>query len=119
MRSTDERVEEVLERTRAHKAAARRRRQRAVAVGGGALSVIAVVAVGLGISTVVGDSSGISFTVGQIGLMGSVFSGGSALGYIVVGLLGIILGAALTVLLYRLGGTPKSDLGSNDEERSA
>ena len=119
MKSTDERMEDVLGRARAHEAAARRRRQRAVAFGGGALSVIIVLATGIGVSSVMGDSAGVSSTAGQLGLMGSVFSGSSALGYIVVGLLGIVLGAAVAVLAYRLGRAPSSDVGPDDEGRGA
>ena len=103
MRSTDERMDAVLGRARAQEAAARRRRQRAVALGGGVLSVIVVVAVGFGVSTVMGDSAGASSTAAQLGLMGSVFSGSPALGYILVGLLGIALGAGVTAAAYRLG----------------
>lgn len=95
MKSTDERMAVVLGRARAHEATARRRRQRAVAFGDGALSIVVVVAVGLGASTVMDDLAGVSSTAGQFGLMGSVFSGSSALGYIVVGLLGIALGAGV------------------------
>ncbi len=103
MRSTDERMDAVLGRVRAQEAAARRRRQRAVTLGGGALSVVVVVAVGFGISTVMGDSAGASPTAAQLGLMGSVFSGSPALGYILVGLLGIALGAAVAAAACRLG----------------
>ena len=102
MRSTDERVEEVLGRARAHEAVARRRRQRAVALGGGLLSVVAVVLVGVGVASVAGPS-GTEGLAGRLGLMGSVLADGSALGYVVVGLLGIVLGAAVTVLSFRLG----------------
>ena len=108
----------VLGRARAHEAAARRRRQRAVAIGGGALSALVVVVVGIGASTVMGDSAGVSSTAGQLGLMGSVFSGSSALGYIVVGLLGIVLGAAVAVLACRLGRAPGSDSELDDEGRA-
>ena len=102
MKSTDERMKDVLGRARARETMNRRRRQRAVVLGGGALSVVVVVLVGVGVSSNVG-SSGSSDLAGQLGLMGSVFTDGSALGYIVVGLLGIVLGAAITALTYRLG----------------
>ena len=106
MRTTDERVDEVLGRARAHEAHARRMRQQAVAFGGGALSVVAVVAVGIGVSSAAPlDVSGID---GPFGLMGSVFAGGSALGYIAVGLLGLALGVAATVAAYRMGRKPDS-----------
>ena len=103
MKSTDERMHAVLGRARAHEVAIRRRRQRAAALGGGALSVIIMVAVGMGVSSVMGESSGASSAAEQLGLMGSVFSGSSALGYIVVGLLGIVIGAAVAAVAFRLG----------------
>ena len=102
MKSTDERMRDVLGRARAREAMNRRRRQRAVVLGGGVLSVIAVVLVGIGVSLSAGSSSS-SDLAGQLGLMGSVLTDGSALGYIVVGLLGIVLGAAIAALAYRLG----------------
>ena len=103
MRSTDERMEAVLGRARAREALVRRRRQRAVAVGGGALSVVAVVVAGIGVATGFGASSAAAGSAGPSGLMGSVFAGSPALGYIVVGLLGIVLGVAVATLAYRLG----------------
>ena len=119
MRSTDERMDAVLGRTKSYEAAARRRRQRAAAVGGGVLSIVMVVAVGIGVSRAVGDFAGISSVAVQLGLMGSVFSGSSALGYIVVGLLGIVLGSAVTVMAYRLGRAPTSDARPDGEGRGA
>ena len=104
MRSTDERMNEVLGRARAREAATRRRRQRMTAIAGGTLSVVAVVAVGIGLSTV--GLSGNPVPNGPFGLMGSVFSDNPALGYVVTGLFGLVLGVAVTVLAYRLGRKP-------------
>ena len=101
MKSTDERVSEVLGRARVREAANRRRRQRVAALGGGALAVAIVAAVGVGVSSMPG--AGGASAGATLGLMGSVFAGGSAFGYVVVGLLGLALGAAVTVLAYRLG----------------
>ena len=106
MKSTDERVSEVLGRARAREAAKRRRQQRIAAIGGGALAVAIVAAVGVGISLL--PSAGGASAGATLGLMGGVFAGGSALGYVVVGLLGLALGAAVTVLAYRLGRTPRA-----------
>ena len=86
----------------------RRQRQRAVAVGGGVLSVVLVVLVGIGVSTVM-EPSGSASLMGRLGLMGSVLAGGPALGYVVVGLLGIALGAAVTALVYRFGRRPSGE----------
>lgn len=103
MRSTDERMAEVLGRAKVHEAEIRRKRQRAVAFGGGMLSVVAVVLVGVGLSAYATGASDAASVTGQLGLMGSVFAGGSALGYVVVGLLGLALGAAVTAIAFRLG----------------
>ena len=91
----------------------RRRRQRAVAIFCGALGVIAVVAVGIGVSAA-GASSPVPG--GPFGLMGSVFADGDALGYVVVGLLGLVLGTAVTALACRLGHGPDKE---DREERTS
>jgi|GEM_PF-3559819 len=120
MKSTDERVSEVLGRARAQEAAARRRRQRIVAIGGGALSVVAVIAAGIGVASV--NLSGAPMASGPFGLMGSVFSDSSVLGNVVVGFLGLVLGVAVTMLANRLGGgrrgsAPEEESAPNDGER--
>ncbi len=101
MRSTDRRVEEVLARARAREVVLRRRRQRAVAIGGGVMGVVAVVAVGIGLARA--GTSGLAAPNAVVGLMGSVFAERPALGYVAVGLLGLALGVAITVLAYRVG----------------
>lgn len=101
MRTTDERMDEVLRRARAREAADRRRRQRAVAIGGGALSVVAVAVAGMSLASMAGPSA--PSPGSTVGLMGSVIAGGSALGYVVAGLLGLALGVAVTVLAFRAG----------------
>ena len=105
MKTTDERMRDVLARAQAREAALRRRRQRDVVICGGALVVAVVVVVGVGMASMAGPSvpppSGTT-----LGLMGSVVADGSALGYVVVGLLGLVLGVALTVLTYRVGRMP-------------
>ena len=118
MRSTDERIDDVFGRAREHEATQRRRRRRAVSVGGGILSVIVVVLVGLGVSSVSEGPLGSSDLAGQLGLMGSVLANGAALGYVVVGLLGIVLGAAVTMAAYRFGHPTSKGTGSDDGERA-
>ena len=103
MRSTDEHMAEVLGRARANEAQIRRRRQRAIALGGGVLSVFAVVLVGVGLSSSVSGSVDTATLAGQLGLMGSVHAHGSAFGYVVVGLLGLVLGATVTSIAFKLG----------------
>lgn len=113
MRTTDERMDQVLKRARAREAADRRRRQRAVAIGGGAISVVAVVAVGLGFALASGNDA--PFSAESLGLMGSALSGSSVLGYVVVGLLGLALGAAVTTLAFKLGHSSSHGGGAGKE----
>ena len=102
MKSTDERMEMVFERARERERMARRRKSRVVALSGGVLSVVAIVLVGIGVSMAV-RSSGSSPDGSGLDLMGSVFAGGSAFGYVAVGLTGIVLGVAVTVIVFRFG----------------
>lgn len=117
MKSTDERVREVLGRARAREAADRRRRQRIATFGGGALAVVIVASFGVGMSTLQGEET--ASTGATLGLMGSVFAGGSALGYVVVGLLGLVLGAAVTAFAYRAGRARNGFAPPAEDEISA
>ena len=112
MKTTDERMDEVLRRAHARKAVARRRRQRGVAIGGGALSVVAIVAVGFGFASASGAD--LPDAGGSLGLMGSVLSSGSALGDIVIGLFGLVLGIAVTVLAFGPGRDPRRARGKGE-----
>lgn len=122
MRTTDERMREVLSRARAREAASRRRRQRAVAIGGGTLSVAVVAVVGIGMASLAGRS-GSAPSEATTGLMGSVLAGGPALGYVVAGLIGLVLGVAVTILAFRAGrkpptGEPREQQGAEAPEDS-
>ncbi|MDO4851131.1 MAG: hypothetical protein Q4A93_04650 [Actinomycetota bacterium] len=103
MKSTDERMNDVFGRAKAREAATRRRRQRIAGFAGGALCVIAVALVGIGVALVVAESAGPSALVGQLGLMGSVIADASAAGCIAIGLAVLVVGAAVSVLAYRMG----------------
>lgn len=102
MRSIDERMGEVLKRASAREAGVRAWRRRAVALAGMAVSVAVIVFVGVSVASVSGESNAAG-QAGQLSLMGSVLADGSALGYVAVGLLGLVLGAAVTLLAIRLG----------------
>ncbi len=67
-----------------------------------AIMLVSVCAAGLG-------KTSASSTVQ--GLMGSVFANGSVLGYVVVGLLGMVLGAVVTLVFVRWG-RPQTTKGS-------
>ena len=108
MKSTDERVQVVLKRAHMREETQLRKRQRVAALGGGILSVAVVAVVGMGISSASEASFGSAAMGGPLGLMGSVFSSGTALGYIVIGLLGIALGVLVTLLAVRLGTRQKA-----------
>ena len=117
MKSTDERMNDVLGRARMHEAAARRKRQRVAGFAGGALCVIAVVLIGVGVASVAAETTGPSTLAGQLGLMGSVISDASAAGYIVIGLAVLVVGAAVSVLAYRMG-RPMADADESENVSS-
>ena len=73
------------------------------AVAGGMASIMAIVLVSVCVAGL-GETS--ANTTVQ-GLMGSVFAPGSALGYVVVGLLGLVLGVTVTLLSARWGEFPQ------------
>ena len=102
MRSIDERMGEVFKRASAREAGVRAWRRRAVALAGMAVSAAVIVFVGVSVASVPGEPNAAGAS-GQLSLMGSVLADGSALGYVVVGLLGLVLGAAVTLLAIRFG----------------
>ena len=109
MKSTDERMVQVLQRASATRRKQRRQMQ-LIAVWGGGVACVAILAVvSLAISSVGDLESVSSLTMGDGELVASVFSGSSTLGYLVVGVLGALLGVALTVLAYRLGRSTGAD----------
>ena len=114
MRSTDERMEEVFERTAAQRVATRQRRFRMAVFGGGAAGLAVVVFAALVMASLAETPSAPASTW-QLTLMGSVIANASALGYVVVGLLGIVVGAALTVVAFRFA-QPTSDTANPDDK---
>lgn len=71
--------------------------RRVTVVAGGMASMAVIVLV----SVCVAGLGETSANVEVLDLMGSVFARGSALGYVVVGLLGMVLGVTLTLLSVR------------------
>ena len=119
MKSTDERMNDVIGRAKAREAATRRRRQHVAGFAGGALCVVAVVLVGIGVSSVAAEATGPSALVGQLGLMGSVISDASAAGYIAIGLAVLVVGVAVSILAYRMGHPASKGTGSSGKGRSS
>lgn len=74
--------------------------RRVTVVAGGMASMAVIVLV----SVCVAGLGETSANVEVLDLMGSVFARGSALGYVVVGLLGMVLGVTLTLLGVRWEG---------------
>lgn len=77
--------------------------RRVTVVAGGMASMAVIVLVSVCVAGL-GKTSASSTVQG---LMGSVFARGSALGYVVVGLLGMVLGVTLTLLGVRWEGPSK------------
>lgn len=119
MKSTDERMNDVLGRAKAREAATRRRRQRIAGFAGGALCVIAIALVGIGVASVAAESTGPSALAGQLGLMGSVIADASAAGFIAIGLAVLVVGAAVSALAYRMGRRASSGADAHGKGRSA
>lgn len=99
MRNTDERLSAVLRRADELDRWDHRRGSRiAIASAAACLALIAGLALampGWSARMAAGPESGASMTA-------SLFSGGGALGYLVIGILAFLLGASVTVLCFRL-----------------
>lgn len=104
MKTTDERMEQVLQQASATRARRQRQHQRIATWGGATTCLIVLVVASIATSSVGNTDALPGLTVGGNGLAASVFADSPAFGYLVVGLLGAMLGVALTVLVYRLGG---------------
>lgn len=103
MKTTDERMARVLKQVSSAREKQRRQHQRIAAWSGGAACAVVLMVVSLAISSVSDFESATSLSGGESGLTASVFAGSTTFGYLVVGLLGAMLGVALTVLVHRLG----------------
>ena len=114
MRSHEERVAEAKRRIAAREHEDRRRRDRLTM----ALAAAACLALLIGASLAMpgiaaniqtGDYSGFETAA-------SIFHGGAALGYIVIGLLAFLLGVCVTVLCFRLRQMSREDDQNNESE---
>lgn len=97
MGTSEERVAELHRRMEAMKQAKARRKFRLACAAAYAACLAVTVLAAVGVSRLPVHSG-----AAPDGMTGSVFAGNEALGYIVVGLLALILGAMVTVFCFRL-----------------
>ena len=114
MRSHEERVTETKRRIAARQREKRLRRdRRTVALAAAAcLAVLAGVSLampGIAANIQTGDYSGFETAA-------SIFHGGAALGYIVIGLLAFLLGVCVTILCFRLRQMHREDARDTESE---
>ena len=116
MRSHEERVTEAKRRIAAREHTDRRRRDRRTAALAAAACLALLVGASLAMPGIAariqtGDYSGFETAA-------SIFHGGAALGYIVIGLLAFLLGVCVTVLCFRLRQMNRED-GQDRESEDA
>ena len=114
MRSYEERVAETKRRIAKMEREKRRRRNTVTMASAVAACLVLLVGVSLampGIAAKIqsGDYSGFETAA-------SIFHGGAALGYIVIGLLAFLLGVCVTVLCFRLRQMNREDDQNNERE---
>ena len=116
MRSHEERVVETKRRIAAMKRKKRLRRNTVTMASAVAACLVLLIGAslampGIAASIQTGDSSGFETAA-------SMYGGGAALGYIVIGLLAFLLGVCVTVLCFRLRQMNRED-GQNEESEDA
>ena len=116
MRNHEERVAETKRRIAKMEREKRRRRNTITMASAVAACLALLVGVclampGIAAHIQTGDYSGFEMAA-------SIFHGGAALGYIVIGLLAVLLGVCVTVLCFRLRQMSRED-GQNEESEDA
>ena len=116
MRSHEERVAEAKRRIAQIEQEKRRRRNTVIMASAVAACLALLIGAslampGIAASIQTGDYSGFETAA-------SIFHGGAALGYIVIGLLAFLLGVCVTVLCFRLRQMSRED-GQNEESEDA
>ena len=114
MRSLEERVAETKRRIAARQREKRRRRNTITMVSAVAACLALLIGAslampGIAASIQAGNYSGFETAA-------SIFHGGAALGYIVIGLLAFLLGVCVTVLCFRLRQMNREDDQNNESE---
>ena len=113
MRTDKERIELMHKRAKELEWESHSRRLRVT----GALVTAACFVLVIAFAVMMPEISGTIAPAGDSGNMNaSVFSGGSALGYIVIAILAFILGAAVTIFCYRLKKRQMEMYGEHDDD---
>ena len=114
MRSHEERVAETKRRIAARQREQKLRRNKVAMVSAGAACLALIAGASLAMPSIAariqtGDYSGFETAA-------SIFHGGAALGYIVIGLLAFLLGVCVTVLCFRLRQMSREDDQNKESE---
>ena len=116
MRSHEERITETKRRIAARQREKRLRRDKITMVSAAAACLVLLIGASLAMPGIAaraqaGDYAGFETAA-------SMYGGGAALGYIVIGLLAFLLGVCVTVLCFRLRQMSRED-GQNEESEDA
>lgn len=98
MRNTDERLAAVQRCVRELEQQKKYRQQRYISLFAAAACLVIIVGMGIAMPGIIAGISGGDYT--NVGMMASIFSESSALGYILIGLLAFALGVCLTILCF-------------------
>lgn len=113
MRTNEERVRLIRERTREIKRERRARRKRAADIMLIAASVLLIIGIGVWLPKFTENT--VARTSETSGAASLVASGG-ALGYILIGIMGFLLGICVTVLIAKLGRRDRRRRQEDDDE---
>ena len=107
MRNTDERVAAVQRRAKEIERHKRLRRGRIIGVSSAAACLLVVGGLSFAMPGIIAGLPESGYQ--GVGTAASIFYGGGALGYVLIGLLAFALGASVTILCYRLHQRNKED----------
>ncbi|MEG1887618.1 MAG: DUF4179 domain-containing protein [Oscillospiraceae bacterium] len=107
MRSIDERINAVKNRTSELQQKQKIRRNRIVALSSVAACLAIVVGMGVAMPGIMKQMSSDKFAV--MGDVGSVFSSGNAIGYVLIGIVAFCLGVCVTLFCVQLRKSSKED----------
>ncbi len=116
MRNTDERVAVVERRVKELARQKKQRRSRTIGLSAAAACLLLVVGMSVAMPGIMAGLAEGDYT--GAGMMASIFYEGSALGYVLIGLLAFTLGVCLTVLCVLLRRRSRRDKEDDSDERS-